>query len=38
MNTQVTIGGERGVNRFLFRNNFTEVLSGGQQQLLSAFR
>lgn len=28
MNTQVTIGGERGINRFLFRNNFTEVNAG----------
>ena len=35
INTQVTIGGERGVNRFLFRNNFTEVLAGGNRQLLS---
>ena len=35
INTQVTIGGERGVNRFLFRNNFTEVLAGGNSQLLS---
>jgi hypothetical protein len=25
MNTQLTIGGERGVNRFLFRNNFVTV-------------
>lgn len=25
MNTQITIGGERGVNRFLFRNNFVTV-------------
>lgn len=25
MNTQVTIGGERGVNRFLFRNSFVAV-------------
>ena len=25
MNTQVTIGGERGVNRFLFRNNFVAL-------------
>jgi hypothetical protein len=25
MNTQITIGGERGVNRFLFRNNFVAV-------------
>jgi hypothetical protein len=28
MNTQVTIGSERGVNRFLFRNSFTEVSQG----------
>jgi len=28
MNTQVTIGSERGVNRFLFRNSFTEVDKG----------
>lgn len=28
MNTQVTIGSERGVNRFLFRNSFTEVNAG----------
>jgi hypothetical protein len=28
MNTQVTIGSERGVNRFLFRNSFTEVSAG----------
>lgn len=28
MNTQVTIGSERGVNRFLFRNSFTEVQAG----------
>ena len=28
MNTQVTIGSERGVNRFLFRNSFTEVQGG----------
>jgi hypothetical protein len=35
MNTQVTIGGERGVNRFLFRNNFTEVLVSGNRQLLA---
>jgi hypothetical protein len=25
MNTQVTIGGERGINRFLFRNSFTTL-------------
>lgn len=25
MNTQVTIGGERGINRFLFRNSFTSI-------------
>ena len=25
MNTQLTIGGERGINRFLFRNNFVSV-------------
>jgi len=35
MNTQVTIGSERGVNRFLFRNSFTEILSGGSRQLLA---
>jgi len=35
MNTQVTIGGERGVNRFLFRNSFTELQPSGQDQLLS---
>jgi hypothetical protein len=28
MNTQITIGSERGVNRFLFRNSFTEVSAG----------
>ena len=28
MNTQVTIGSERGINRFLFRNSFTEVSQG----------
>lgn len=28
MNTQVTVGSERGVNRFLFRNSFTEVNAG----------
>jgi hypothetical protein len=35
MNTQVTIGSERGVNRFLFRNNFTELAPSGNEQLLS---
>jgi hypothetical protein len=29
MNTQITIGGERGVNRFLFRNNFVAVPNVG---------
>jgi len=33
MNTQVTIGSERGVNRFLFRNSFTELNASGQQLL-----
>ena len=29
MNTQVTLGGERGVNRFLFRNSFVAVPNAG---------
>jgi hypothetical protein len=29
MNTQVTIGGERGINRFLFRNSFTAIPNSG---------
>jgi hypothetical protein len=35
MNTQVTIGSERGVNRFLFRNSFSEMNAGGSRQLLA---
>lgn len=35
MNTQVTILGERQVNRFLFRNNFVNVSDAGSRQLLS---
>jgi len=33
MNTQVTIGSERGLNRFLFRNSFTELNASGRQLL-----
>jgi hypothetical protein len=33
MNTQVTIGSERGVNRFLFRNSFTEMNASGRELL-----
>jgi hypothetical protein len=29
MNTQLTLGGERGVNRFLFRNSFVAVPNAG---------